>query len=1145
MPLDIELFERYQLRTKDNNSLELPIIELVVRGSNMPQISGMTVSVSGTPLELAQQIQSVYKNFSSRTLKKLDKALRLKQPECRLDKPLPGNVNCTLQVSVDYFDSEPNGNPNQSETKNIKKECRLWTPLVSEPVPQPPKPVPPTPLLQEEESQTPPSYKKEEKEEISKGLGVPNPNTIELIPHRENQEIDFPGWLAIDFGTSNSTVTLFDPRVVPILDGFPKEQERRLRNRLAKWLNEQPTETFWGGNASEWAFEWEKFISEICKSLDIAATTNIGDKIFAGDNSSQLLEAIRQIEICLSNRSEWFRRAASKRLNSIYHEVFRVPPLEWQSLIEVELDYLRRAREISSELEIVNLGNPLQVIMGERAKQDRNNAIRTDASSSLNQIKGKFHHSPKRYFGQERTIKVILNGKEDAIAVNKLIQSAWAHLIKLTEEFRQRNPGKFAEGRFNTVVVTYPTIAPPVVRREIEHLVHDLGIQDVQIAYDEAVSVAIFFLWREFGGNLNIGIESFKTRCHLHGDEWSQNVLILDIGGGTTDLALISLSLKEINPFAKNEDRGDGGRYYVLTPKLLGSSGHLQLGGELITLRIFQLLKAAIADCLLAAVTSGYLECEVVENRLSELSDRFLDGGKFQSSSLLACVDRENPEGDSAAYKDALDAAEKVLPTRWANAPSRLQTFYTLWEYAEIAKLTLGQKRQPADSPPTFTLSEQQISELLTQSDIKFEIKAPNSLMVTLNYQQFEKAVTPVISEAIGIADGLMSNRLGHKQGDNCDRVDWLILSGKSCNFDLVQRQIKENFSKSKYFVWNPERITFELEYTKLATSAGACYAEKLRRLIFDPENSKDLLRRGANQLYIDVKNLFYFLPCSFNLKAQDSDITIFKAGQELYQIDQNESVAKVRSSQWYGAQLSIIIYRQDFEGRTPQLWGSFNGKALADRLGMNDFDFRNQIKVQFEIDYKLQLQLLFCRENPHYFIAADIPTIDALKAIGTTAIIGDGKVICDIAVNVLESATAMRTDDHTLIFEAGKDYRDSLQVFQYSNGAKGTGLRSAALPPFPRSGKHTFYFKFRNPQTNQWELIGELPQPGGKTEYPCQYYVTLDNKGMLRVHAGELPYWTSDRADCLHQQGCVFWTELEVQPNEVDEKRDPFSGKH
>lgn len=96
----------------------------------------------------------------------------------------------------------------------------------------------------------------------------------------------------------------------------------------------------------------------------------------------------------------------------------------------------------------------------------------------------------------------------------------------------------------------------------------------------------------------------------------------------------------------------------------------------------------------------------------SELNERFLEDGKFKIGSLLKCGDKENAEGD-VAFKDALDTAEKVLPTPWQQAPQRLQTFYTLWDHAEAAKLKLGQKLPGDSSLLTFTLSEQQISELL------------------------------------------------------------------------------------------------------------------------------------------------------------------------------------------------------------------------------------------------------------------------------------------------------------------------------------------------------------------------------------------------------------------------------------------------
>jgi hypothetical protein len=976
----------------------------------------------------------------------------------------------------------------------------------------------------------------------------------------EKQQKRFPGWFALDFGTSNSTVTLFDPIEVPIAEILPKEQEMRLRDRLSQWLSSPASVALPDVSADD----WEKFIGEISKNLEIEPSRL--SEVFESDNKERFLEAIRQIELSLGN-SERFRRAVSKKLYQIYHEVFRVPTLESQNLIPVVLDIDRRDTEIPSESEISQLGD-LKLRMGREARDNRKKAIAQGTSGSLKEIISRFHHSPKRYFGQDRLFSVILDGEEEVITANQLIQSAWAHLIELTEDYRQRAQRRFSEGNFLTAVVTYPTVAPPVVRKEVKELVEQLGIDDVQTAYDEAVSVAIFFLWREFGGNLNIGIESFKTRCRQAGSKWSQNVLVLDIGGGTTDLALIELTLEDKTPtFADYEDRGLGGRYYKLTPKLLGSSGHLQLGGELITLRIFRLLKVAIADFLLTVVTTGDLESEKLEDLInSELNERFLEKGKFKTGSLLKCLDKENPEGD-IAYKDALDTAEKVLPTRWQQAPQRLQSFYILWDHAEAAKLKLGQKPPADNSLLTFTLSEQQISELLTQSAVKFQVKDPNSICVTLDNQQFERAAVSGIKEAIGIAKGLMESRLRPdditKDSWNSQKVDWLILSGKTCNLDIVQRQIYQEFSKSPYFVWNPERITFVLEFTKLATSAGACYAEKLRRLRFDPEESKSLLRKGANQLEIDVKNLFYYLPCNFKRKTQSNDLlTIFKAGQELYQLAPWETVAKVRTH-WQGIQLTNIIYRQDYEEGDLRLWGSFDGKNLMNQLGMQEAEFLKKIKVQFEIDQTLEFNVLLCQGNPHYLI--DIPGIDLESVVSETSpLFADGKLNWniaverfnkdlndgDIAVNVLESATVDQPDAYHLVFEVGNDGSKLFQKFHYLRDGvtePGTGLISNPLPPFPQTGQHSFYIYQIDAETNskKWIRIGALSKPDVTTDYPCQYRVTLDDQGILRMHAGEVPYWTSNSQECLKEEGCVYLAELELQPNEVDKERDPFCGIH
>ncbi len=1101
MAIDINLDSVFVLRANAENPqlLDLPTIKLNSSDTNYPSyLSQISVAVRGIPSDLAIAIQSAYKGFvSNEPIELKGGSQLLKQTPCVWSQTLPSELNGLLQVDVQYFDSDETGAPIRSMPQTIAAACRLITsPIGSE--------------------------------------AQPVTQSVTNLTTEISSEPEFPGWIAIDYGTSNSTVTLFDTRRVPRPTSLPKEQANDLRDRLSQWLASPASKAL--PDVSEAA--WQKFVH---------------DTKF---NSDQLLSSIAQLEISLNCQDEQFRRSAYKKLRGIYHAAFRVPPLEWQNLIPVELDRNRRSTEISSELEILHLGKPLTVLMGEQTKTHWNQALEDNDNS----VQGRFHHSPKRYYGESRIWSVTQDGQTRKIGVEELVQSAWSHLLHLTDDFRQRNPGRFAEGRFDRVVVTYPTKSSPAVRRDIERLFQELGISQVQTSYDEAVSVAIFFLWREFGGDLNTGIESFKTRCHRHPSndkKWFQNVLVLDIGGGTTDLALMRLTLEEIDPFSADEDRGAGGRYYVLTPRLLRSSGHPQLGGELITLRLLRLLKTAIADCLLTAVTQGDLECDTLKNLIPKLNENGQE--RFDSGSLIKRVDVENTEGD-VAVQDALREVERVIPTQWENAgqqtSQRLQTFYTLWDYAEEAKLEFSRKyQQDSTHHHTFTLLESQITDVLRQLNLDFKLKDPIALQVTIDSEQFNRAIMPVIQEAIGLAKGLVMSELGEQAVANPltqNRVDWLILSGKTCALPQVEREIYQEFSRCDYFVWNPERITFVPQYTKLATSAGACYAERLLQLKFNLEESKVLLRKGASQLFIDVKNLFYFLPCSFKLLAQSGQLPLFDAGQRLHQLDfeqEGEPLAKVRSRWLEGVQLTSIIFRQDYQGGELMQWGSFNSNRLAKEIGMSPREVQDKIRVQFEIDHKLRFKLLLCQGKAHRWLGSSLPTLDIKPAIVAARLdsieqplFTQGKLGVEIAVHVLESAH--RLDAHHSVFQAEADYTNSFETFRYeSDESTGTGIISLPLPPFPHSKKHTFYLRY--PTSDEWICIGELVRPTQEPEFPCNYHVTLDNQGFLRLHVGEVPYWTASTPEGLQQDGCVYRAELELQPNQAKKERDPFCGIH
>jgi hypothetical protein len=721
-------------------------------------------------------------------------------------------------------------------------------------------------------------------------------------------------------------------------------------------------------------------------------------------------------------------------------------------------------------------------------------------------------------------------------------------------------------------------VAPPSVRREVETLVRELRFPDVVTDYDEAVAAALFYLHREFGGSLDLGPEVFKARSRRDKNKWFQNVLVLDIGGGSTDLALLQFTLEEVDPFLPGEGRGAGGRCYVITPRLLGSSGNTQLGGELITLRVFRLLKAALADRLLTAVQDKHLESAGLAGKVAQLGEAFADGGGRYRPGSIADAVNDLPETDPL-FTDALNAAEQVLPTRWRNNPGRLQAFYTLWEHAEAAKTQIGGRRDPGAEPPAYELGDQEISSLLNQCGVAHTVKDAGALRVRLDAGQLERAAEPVIQEAVGIARGLLAGRLPRREPPDADApaaaaqepLDWLILSGKTCNLDLVHRVIRQEFVNSPHFVWNPERVTFVPQYAKLAPSAGACYAEKMRRTAFAPARFKEQLRKGLNQLTYNIDNLFFFLPCSFLVPVHNGQIEIFKAGQPLYRLDEQE-VGKARSEP-LGVRLLNAVMRRDFQAATPILWGSYDGMALARELDMPVPVFLNRILMQFEVDYRLFMRIfLWDGPAPHYQIDPQSAFLDVADAMRRRAATANGAAEAPVAGvsdpgynapaaggpavagwDISADVITAQTNSRPATVLIGAD-RDLTETFHHNGDASHRGIIVPLPDLFDESGKLMLHA--RAPGGTEWVSVGELPRPVDRkaplpgqeraTEYPRRFHLTLDEHGVLRVHLGEVPYWkTEDLQDWKGRPGRVLQRDLEVVEPPARENRDPFCGVH
>ena len=156
--------------------------------------------------------------------------------------------------------------------------------------------------------------------------------------------------------------------------------------------------------------------------------------------------------------------------------------------------------------------------------------------------------------------------------------------------------------------LTYPVRLPADLREELlAKVIEKVGLRPelVSMDFDEAVAASGFSMMRRLGADVVLGVEAFKltARCPEGGrawedaenwdsaHSWHENLLVIDVGGGTTDVALVKVAIDDETP----RDLGNApGRYYRLRPRRLASGGRLNLGGDKITLSLLLMLKDKI-----------------------------------------------------------------------------------------------------------------------------------------------------------------------------------------------------------------------------------------------------------------------------------------------------------------------------------------------------------------------------------------------------------------------------------------------------------------------------------------------------------------------------------------------------------------------
>ena len=972
------------------------------------------------------------------------------------------------------------------------------------------------------------------------------------------------GHVALDYGTSYCTATLFEQQYLPPPRPLSQLQAAQLRTAIIGLLDH-------GVSAAppDARREFAEIAAEVAVEI-------LGLPPGAGAHGADPVAALRQalaeddyadprllytvlpaLERRVPDSSEALRPALAAALNDIYNTAWKIPPLDRLRLFEVMLD----PNEGSVvESKATATAPPLTVTIGRGTDEDNEGGPETHIYAGLKQRLGNAVDHPE--LGPN-------------VTSDDLIREALRYLLGRCNAFVQSGPRELGTGPIANVAITFPTMATPPMRRKLRDMLHSIDVPHVDNSIDEAIAAAMFTILQDFGSDFDTGLELLRaqSRTVVPGSKWTQNLLIVDIGGGTTDIALLGLHLHDETPEeVVKAARDRHGRYYELIPEVLGSTGKLQLGGELMTLRVFYWIKALLGDRLLKVAPQAFGQ-PLADLRLIMRSEPGADA-------LLKLTRGKLPTLDRAYGGDAFEVLDRVVPTRSSPDYGRpSQAFWLLWRIADRVKLDFCKH----GAPDEITLRAAEVRRMLQVADWP-RLAGPrpalqsienDDLAILLTRADFERLVTPDIQEIMRLAHRLAADRLAGSAA-GAEPLDRIILTGQASRAPLVRSTLLSVFGEEKAISWQPKSVSVvEGQFAKLATSLGACWTKSNKGAVSSPKGARAELLKGRNMFRINADNLFFNLPCTFlrseQLGGSADAPEILRIGTEMFQTDPSRDLAALRSEP-FELKGTVAIFRDAHLDR-PR-WADFQWEYTAREQGLT-LDPRvwpTAITARVETTSGLDMTLLLCRGRPHYEVSgAGISVQDAVAAaLGAAPPTrpkfwqrtpparqdGEQQRPFDPSRIVVNALAGDGNHRGTVIFrpadadalEASPAIDDAFpETFHLTDGRRRetvlVGAVSAPLPEPPSDAPWTFHYLDDKGGAHH---IGELAPPPREGTLAIRYYASVDAQGALRVHAGEIPFWKADSlADVQDRPGSVHRAPMLSTSDDYEPERDPFNGRH
>ncbi|WP_031160884.1 hypothetical protein [Streptomyces durhamensis] len=751
-----------------------------------------------------------------------------------------------------------------------------------------------------------------------------------------------------------------------------------------------------------------------------------------------------------------------------------------------------------------------------------------------------------------------VNGS-DMSAVH-LVQHLYLRLVERAEELVHRRPGR-ERSTVRTAVITYPTTILPEIKQRLQKLVRcGLGIPQVVMDYDEGLAACLFFVMRELSDNQNLGLEALRSQSRHVSDApptWHRILLAIDIGGCTTDIALLRLALVDTTPPLTQEQEFVSGRDYRLEPQLLGSTGHGQLGGDLLTLQVFYWLKACLVDQLRSGPGSSAAGSGVFGDREERpLSTRVAE----QASEMLRTI----------VAPDVRQALDHFLPTCWDGIQDedertrRRARFDLLWRLAESKKRRLGGGEDDSASPDA-TIEEEHVLGILNSGSHRLG----TAKEVALDPAEFRVLLEPVLRRAAEMGADLVRTVFTRIHEDNAKRIakglkphpepvlDQVVLSGRSSALEQVGQTVVSVLTQADAgsqvrLGWNPTALSVEKgSVAKQATSIGAAWAHSTQALagqlaMRNRLSATDPVIR-LSELDIRTQGLFSSLPGDFGTVAAGEArvLTVLRAGTPFAELD---AVGRRGVRTGWKPLTEVVMLHRATSSKDHIQWGSFNlvlsagAESLPEPLGEV---WRRKdgtgVNYQLEMDQELFPYILLCRGVPHLLVKGQPLELDgARQGLSFDAGLHTFSLPGSICVSLGEPHTGK--PELVEVFPAPRSETTYLpEFFHDSTDSEQQSVpgRAAVLDAPPVHGGYHFYLVREG--TGEPEVLGRLPAPG-----LADHWATLDAHGRLRVHRGAVPYLPAETLREVEQRpGRVLRRPMSSGLTEFNEYWDPSTGRH